>query len=446
MKPDEIQMPENLDAERFLLGACLTDPEEFTQIRVALNPEDFAIEPHRRIFTAMAELSDQGSAIDRLTVGNALANKGQLAAVGGYGFLHTLDEGMPKLANSAAYCKIVQDKSTARKVIGAARQLIERCSTGEESAESLLTSAASDLLGITGTNRGEPLQPSADVVLDSGGIDAFFKNEHIGIRTPFAGINFTIGGFKPDQLFVLAARPSVGKSALALQFATHAAFNGKRTVMYSLEMSSQSLLRRAVAALSGVSGMRARSGDVSPAERNLLHQALTEFIELGDKLQFSQKAHVNAMAIRADLQRLSAMGKPAQLVVVDYLQLMGAMGRHENRVQEVSQISRGLKVIAKEFNIPVLALSQLSRAIETRGDGRPVLSDLRESGSIEQDADSVMFLWPQNRESSDPEMRVINWEVAKQREGPTTGGTLNFRRTLTRFEEEAVNPPREIYA
>lgn len=185
--------------------------------------------------------------------------------------------------------------------------------------------------------------------------------------------------------------------------------------------------------------MKLRIGMLSPEEKNKLSEALYSFSSLdeGMYLQFSQEAHVTAMAIRADLQRMKSIGRPVDLVVIDYLQLMGALGRHENKVQEVTEISRGLKLLAKEFKIPVLSLSQLSRATETRGDGRPVLSDLRDSGSLEQDADAVLFLWPESKHDKEEEIRTVNWAVAKQREGPTNEGKLIFRRKLARFEEES---------
>lgn len=437
---EEIELPSNPDAERLVLGCALTTPNAFPQIASLLTPADFSLEKHKRIFHQMGELYDRGESLDRVSLINALDSAGQLPSVDGLSYVVSLSDGMPQLASAESFCRIIRDKATLRNAITAALGLVDRCLVNGDTPADLVADAEGLLQTLNQEHGHSKLQGTLNILDESGGVDKFFTTElSSGIATPFPAINETIIGLQPEQLFLLAARPAVGKSAFALQMATHAAMLRKRTVFYSLEMSSRSLLRRAIISRAGVSGMKLRIGMLSPEEKNKLSEALYSFSSLdeGMYLQFSQEAHVTAMAIRADLQRMKSIGRPVDLVVIDYLQLMGALGRHENKVQEVTEISRGLKLLAKEFKIPVLSLSQLSRATETRGDGRPVLSDLRDSGSLEQDADAVLFLWPESKHDKEEEIRTVNWAVAKQREGPTNEGKLIFRRKLARFEEES---------
>src|SRR6202167_2720733 len=421
-------LPTNVDAERFVLGSILLDESFYIQAAGTLEPDDFSLEKHRRIFKRMGEIHTRGERIDRITVANELMKFNELEACDGLTYLVSLDDGLPQIPNLDSYIRIVKDKAVLRRIIFASQHMMNRCLLGEEEPGEILAGAEETLLKL-GDSRVKSglLNPGQILQEYEGGISAFLDpSKRIkGISTGFAKLDEMTGGLHGGELVIIAARPSMGKTALALNIAQHVALKLQQTVpIFSLEMSKESLLTRMLCAAARVDSQRFRAGFLSHEERRKLNHSLHELVEA--PLYIDDTAGVHLMDMHAKLRRLQQEHKIG-LVIVDYLQLMTAPGRQENRNQEVSALSRGMKLLAKELNVPMMVLSQLSRAVETRqGDHRPQLSDLRESGSIEQDADLVGFIFREevyHRERED--LRgLAELIVAKQRNGPI--GTVNL--------------------
>jgi len=435
-------LPCNLDAERFVLGSILMDDSQFIQVAGALEGDDFSLEKHRRIFQRMTELSERGERIDRVTVANELLRYNELESCDGLSYLVSLDDGLPRIFNLDSYIRIVKDKSMLRRIIFTSQHLMNRCLVGEEDPEQILAGAEESLLKL-GDSRMKPGLASPAQVIEEyqGGLNAFLDpSKRIkGISTGYTKLDEMTGGLHSGELIILAARPSMGKTALALNMAQHVATRLSETVaIFSLEMSKESLLTRMLCATARVDSQRFRAGYLNQDERRKLQAAAAQLVEA--PLFIDDTAGVNLMEMHAGLRRLKQQRGKIGLVVVDYLQLMSGRGRFENRNQEVSVISRGMKLLAKELNVPMLVLSQLSRAPETRqGDHRPQLSDLRESGSIEQDADLVGFIFREEVYHRDREdlRGLAELIVAKQRNGPIGKVDLVFLHHLTKFENRA---------
>jgi len=432
-------LPSSLEAERFVLGSILLDGELYVQAAGALEPEDFSLESHRRIFARMGELQERSENIDRITVANELMRHSQLESCGGLSYLVSLDDGLPRIANLDSYIRIVKDKSTLRRVIISSQQLINRCLIGEESPDEILAGAEETLLRLSDAQiRSGLVRPRQVIEEYQGGLNAFLDpSKRIkGISTGYTKLDEMTGGLHRGELVILAARPSMGKTALALNIAQHVAVKLKQAVaVFSLEMSKESLLTRMLCSLARVDGQRFRIGYLDAEERRRLQVAAADLVEV--PLYVDDTAGANLMDIHAKVRRLQQSERELGLVVVDYLQLMSGRGRFENRNQEISSISRGFKLLAKELHVPMLVLSQLSRAPETRqGDHRPQLSDLRESGSIEQDADVVAFIFrPEFYRRDDESLRgLAEVLVAKQRNGPIGKVDLTFLHQYTKFE------------
>jgi replicative DNA helicase len=434
-------LPTNVDAERFVLGSILLDDTLYVQAAGTLEADDFSLEKHRRIFKRMGELQTRGEKIDRITVANELMKFNELEACDGLTYLVSLDDGLPQIPNLDSYIRIVKDKAVLRRIIFASQHMMNRCLLGEEEAGDILAGAEETLLKL-GDSRVKSglLNPGQILQEYEGGISAFLDpSKRIkGISTGFAKLDEMTGGLHGGELVIVAARPSMGKTALALNIAQHVALKLKQTVaIFSLEMSKESLLTRMLCAAARVDSQRFRAGFLSHEERRKLNHSLHELVEA--PLYIDDTSGVHLMDMHAKLRRLQQEHKVG-LVIVDYLQLMTAPGRQENRNQEVSALSRGMKLLAKELNVPMMVLSQLSRAVETRqGDHRPQLSDLRESGSIEQDADLVGFIFREevyHRERED--LRgLAELIVAKQRNGPVGTVNLVFLHAQTKFENRA---------
>ena len=432
-------LPVNLDAERFVLGAILMDDALYIQVAGTLVPEDFSLEKHRRIFLRMGELYNRGERIDRVTVANELMKQNQLESVDGVSYLVSLDEGMPALSNLDSYVGIVKDKAVLRRIIFTSQKLIDRCIIGEEEPDQILASAEESLLKL-GESRAQDalVNPQRILAEFDGGINAFLDpSKRIkGLSTGFLKLDEMTGGLHPGELVILAARPSMGKTALALNVAQHVAMHPeKQTVaVFSLEMSRESLLTRMICAGARVDQQKFRAGYLNQDERRRLAKTASELVQA--PLYIDDTSGTHMMDIHAKLRRLKAE-HGLSLVVIDYLQLMSGRGRYENRNQEISTISRGLKLLAKDLKVPMLVLSQLNRAPETRpGDHRPQLSDLRESGSIEQDADLVAFIFREEVYKQEDERLkgLAELLVAKQRNGPTGKVNLVFLKEFTKFE------------
>src|ERR1700681_4927195 len=438
-------LPANLDAERFVLGAILMDDALYIQVAGSLESEDFSLEKHRRIYLRMGELYERGERIDRVTVANELMKQNQLESVDGVSYLVSLDEGLPALANLESYVRIVKGKAVLRRIIFPSQKLIDRCIIGEEEPDQILASAEETLLKL-GETRAQDALVNPQRILDEfdGGLNAFLApSKRIkGLSTGFLKLDEMTGGLHPGELVILAARPSMGKTALALNIAQHVASqpNEKQTVaVFSLEMSRESLLTRMICAGARVDQQKFRAGYLNQDERRRLAKTASELVQAPLFIDDTSGTHM--MDIHAKLRRLKAE-QGLSLVVIDYLQLMSGRGRYENRNQEISTISRGLKLLAKDLKVPMLVLSQLNRAPETRpGDHRPQLSDLRESGSIEQDADLVAFIFREEvyKRDRDDLRGIAELLVAKQRNGPIGKVDLIFLHELTKFENRAAD-------
>ena len=433
-------LPANLDSERFVLGAILLNDNAYIQVAGMLQPEDFSLEKHRRIFARMGELYERRERIDRVTIANELIRHNQLESVDGLSYLSILDEGLPSLANLESYIRIVKDKAMLRQIIFNSQSLIDHCLLGEDDPSQIIARAEEGLLRIGDARSKDALLSPREILRDyEGGINAFLdpSKRITGISTGFKKLDEKTGGLHEGDLVILAARPSMGKTALALNIAQHVATlpqQAKTVAVFSLEMSRESLLTRMICSRARVDQQKFRAGFLNSDERRQLQVALLELSEA--PLFIDDSSSTNLMDVHAKLRRLQSE-HGLGLVIVDYLQLMGSRGRSENRNQEVSALSRGLKLLAKELKVPMMVLSQLSRAPETRqGDHRPQLSDLRESGSIEQDADLVGFIFREEVYKRDDKNLEGKAEliISKQRNGPTGIVNLMFLKHCTRFE------------
>jgi len=434
-------LPTNVDAERFVLGSILLDDSFYIQAAGSLEPEDFSLEKHRRIFKRMSDLHERSEKIDRITVANELMKANELEACDGLSYLVSLDDGLPQLPNVDSYIRIVKDKAVLRRIILASQHMINRCLLDAEEPDEILAGAEETLLKLGEARVKSGLLNPEQILRDyEGGINAFLDpSKRIkGLSTGFTKLDEYTGGLHGGDLVIIAARPSMGKTALALNIAQHVSLKLKQTVaVFSLEMSQESLLTRMLCTAARVDSQRFRAGYLTQEERRKLNQALHELVE--SPLYIDDTPGLHLMDMHAKLRRLQSERKLG-LVIVDYLQLMSGQGRFENRNQEVSALSRGMKLLAKELNVPMMVLSQLSRAVETRqGDHRPQLSDLRESGSIEQDADVVGFIFREEVCHRDREdlRGLAELIVAKQRNGPVGTVNLVFLHSQTKFENRA---------
>lgn len=434
-------LPTNVDAERFVLGSIMLDDSFYIQAAGELEPDDFSLDKHRRIFRRMGELQERGEKIDRITIANELMKFNELEACDGITYLVSLDDGLPQIPNLDAYIRIVKDKAVLRRIIFASQHMMNRALLGEEEPDEILSGAEETLLKLGEARVKSGLLDPGQILEDyEGGINAFLDpSKRIkGISTGFAKFDELTGGLHGGDLCIVAARPSMGKTALALNIAQHVALKLKQTVaIFSLEMSRESLLTRMLCSAARVDSQRFRAGYLTQEERRKLNHALHELVEA--PLYIDDTPGIHMMDIHAKLRRLQAERKLG-LVIVDYLQLMGARGRFENRNQEVSALSRGMKMLAKEMNVPMMVLSQLSRAVENRqGDHRPQLSDLRESGSIEQDCDVCAFIFREEVYHKEREdlRGLAELIIAKQRNGPVGTVNLVFLHAQTKFENRA---------
>jgi replicative DNA helicase len=441
-------LPANVDAEKTILGAILLDNAAHSEAAEKLESDDFSLDSHRRIFLRMSELMDAQHAVDIVTLANELARYKEVDAVGGVAYLASLTEGLPRRPVIEEYIRIVKDKSLLRKLMAICSMAIARAANQGESALDVLGAAESQLMEVTEKGLTHGFQSLHQIVEHSfGSIDNLYKQsrEVTGLATSFTEFDRMTSGLQKGELIIIAARPSMGKTALAINIAQNAAIkSGAKVAVFSLEMGKESLLRRMLATQAWVDQRKLQTGFLGREDHDKLEKALGLLVE--SQLFIDDTAGISLAEMRAKARRLKQNAGGLDLIVVDYLQLMSATvpssGRknYENRTQEVSAISRGLKALAKELDVPVMALSQLSRASERRGeDKRPLLSDLRESGSIEQDADVVAFIhreayYKRDEEMSETDKAKSEIIVAKQRNGPTGTVYLSFLSRFTRFE------------
>ena len=445
-------LPASIESERLILGAILLDNHAYNEAAEKLRAEDFALDSHQRIFARMADLIDAGRAVDIVTLTEELARRKEVEAIGGVAYLASLIEGLPHRLSIEDYVRIVKDKSLLRQLIRICSDSITRAIDQSEGAIDVLNTAETNLLEVTEKGITNGFAGIPEIVRDSfGSIDNLYKQgrEVTGLATHFDEFDRMTSGLQNSELVIIAARPSMGKTAWAINIAQNAAVRGGKTVaVFSLEMSKESLLRRMLASEALVDSQKIQKGFLGREDHEKLTAALERLVEA--QIYIDDTPGISLTEMRAKARRLRQIRGGLDLIVIDYLQLMsGSTGgssqkRYENRTQEVSSISRGLKALAKELNLPVIALSQLSRSSEKRDDKKPLLSDLRESGSIEQDADVVAFIHREsyyNRdENGQPDPDTANKAeiiIAKQRNGPTGTVHLAYLSKCTRFENMA---------
>jgi len=431
-------LPHNLEAERCVLGAIILDNSLVNQAIEILHREDFYLAGHRLIFEQMLSLTERSKAIDFITLTEELRNQGQLETIGGAAFVSSLIDGVPKLANLEFYARIVEEKATLRNLIRRSNEIINTCYEQQEDVDSILDSAEKAIFDLAESKIRAGFLSITDIAKTSlKKIEtAASRREMVtGVATGYTRLDELTSGLQHSDLIIVAARPSMGKTALSLNIATHAAVVAKKTVgVFSLEMSSDQLLLRILCSEARIDAHRLRTGFLNKDEWGKIARTLGQLTQA--KIFIDDSVGLSLLEMRAKARRLKAE-HGLDLLVVDYLQLMsGGKARFESRQQEISSISRGLKALAKELEIPLVALSQLSRAPETRtGDHRPQLSDLRESGSIEQDADLVLFIFREEvYRPSEENQGIAELIIGKQRNGPIGSFKLAFLREYTRFE------------
>ncbi len=434
-------LPHSDEAERSVLGAVLLDNRQIHKAQELLTFEAFYGDRHRRIFRALEELAQAGSALDLVTLRDVLERSGSLEACGGVAYIATLVDGTARSANVEHYARIVKEKSTLRELVRSAQQILSSAMRATGPADQVVDEAEKAIFHVAEERLRAGFLSMKTVGEQSIKMieDLTHRREPItGISSGFLQLDEWTAGLQPSDLVILAGRPSMGKTALALNIAAHAAMRNGRTVgVFSLEMSHQQLFSRMLCAEARVDAHRLRTGRIGKEEWQRIIKA---FAELSDSpMYIDDTPGVTVTEMRAKTRRLK-LERGLDLVIVDYLQLMQGRGRYDSRQQEISEISRSLKEMAKELHIPILALSQLSRAPEQRGTGekRPQLSDLRESGAIEQDADVVLFLFREEvYKKDDPDLKgKAELIIGKQRNGPTGCVDLHFIREFTSF----VNP------
>jgi replicative DNA helicase len=436
-------LPHNLEAEKCVLGAILINNHAFNQAAEVIDAQDFFRDAHRRIFEKMVGLTDRSEPVDLVTLKDELGRSGELEDVGGPAYISSLTDGVPRSANVEYYAKIVKEKSTLRRLIQSANDVLSRAYDAEEDADDLLDEAERSIFQIAEHRLRAGFVPLSALV-DSGYQLIEQLQQHRGLVTGvpsgFEKLDEMTSGFQKSDLVIIAARPSMGKTSLVLNMALHCGIEAKKTVgIFSLEMAKEQLFMRMLTSEARVDAHRFRGGFLGEQDYARLVDA---FARLHDARVFiDDSPSVGILEMRAKARRLK-LEHGLDMLVIDYLQLMQGRGRFENRQQELASISRSLKILAKELDVPILALSQLSRAPEARGDHRPQLSDLRESGALEQDADVVLFIFREEMYAQDGERRpevegIAEIIVGKQRNGPTGVARLAFLKQYTRFENLA---------
>lgn len=422
--------PQNIEAEQSVLGAMMLDRDAALKVIEILKPDDFYREAHQIIYEAVLELIDEGEAVDTITVCDRLRTRKELDRVGGVSYVAALANSVPTAANAEYYARIVHERGDMRRLIAAATEITREVYEAEEDIGTLIDRAQQRIFEIAQGRVGK-----SHAVLHEVLVDTFEqlerlsarKGDVIGIPTGFKKLDELTTGLHPSEMIILAARPSMGKTTLALNISLHAAKQGVPVAFFSLEMAREQLALRLLSSESAVNMQRLRTGYIGEDDWLRLTRAASRLTEV--PFYIDDTPNMSLMEVRARARRLKAEFNIG-LVVIDYLQLMHTRGRFESRQQEISEISRSLKALARELQVPVLALSQLSRAVEQRQDRRPQLSDLRESGAIEQDADLVIFLWD-NPELKDTLLTEVI--IAKQRNGPVGSVQLVFNRDFGKF-------------
>lgn len=431
--------PQNVDAERSVLGAMLIDPEAIEKCLQHLEPEDFYQKSHQIIYQAVLELNRQGGAVDLITLSDYLQAQDHLKQAGGTSVLASLVDEVVSSANVESYAKLVREKAILRNLIKVGTNIIEESYQASSSTIDILDKVEREVFSVAQRSMNQAAIPIRDMVKDAFQKiqEKFEKKSAItGIPTGYDRLDSMLSGFQPSDLIILAARPSVGKTALCLNLASNiSARENVASVVFSLEMSKEQLVQRLLCMESRVDGSRLRGGFLTDEDWPRLTHAASVLSEA--PIFIDDTPSLTTFELRAKCRRLKKT-HDLGFVIIDYLQLMRVKGKIESREREIAEISRSLKAMAKELNVPVLALSQLNRSLEARQDKRPVMSDLRESGAIEQDADIIMFLYRDEVYNPDTDQPgIAELLVSKHRNGATGVVKLAFLHEFTRFENLA---------
>jgi replicative DNA helicase len=433
----ERTLPHNLEAERSVLGAILVHNDAFNLAAQVIEPADFYRDAHRRIFDKMITLNERNHAIDFVTLKEELARAGELDEVGGPAYVASLADGVPRATNVEYYAKIVKEKATLRNLIYAANKILTNAYEADQESDLILDEAESAIFSVADVRLKAGFVPMKELVKESfPKIEQLFEQKRFitGVPTGFVDLDEMTRGLQPGDLIIVAARPSMGKTSLVLNISQYVAAQPDLVVgFFSLEMSKESLFIRLLTSEAQIDSHRLMSGAIGQKDYSRISHALETLSSM--KLYIDDTASIGVLEMRAKCRRLQAE-HGLNLIVVDYIQLMSGRGRFENRTLELAAISRSLKGLAKELSVPIIVLSQLSRAPEARADHRPQLSDLRESGALEQDADLVGLIYRDdvyNKDPNNPDAGTAELIIAKQRNGPTGTVRLAFLREQTRF-------------
>jgi replicative DNA helicase len=440
----ERTLPHNLEAERSVLGAILLHNDAFNLAAEVIDSKDFFRDAHRRIFDKMVKLSERGDAIDLVTLKEELGRAGELEEIGGPAYITALVDGVPRSTNIEHYARIIKEKATLRRLIFSANKILANAYEAGEEADLILDQAENAIFAIADDKVRDgfvPLRDLAQASLET--IEKLHARKELvtGVPTGFTDLDEMTSGFQPSDLVIIAARPSMGKTSLVLNMAQHVGTKTAMTVgMFSLEMSKEQLFLRMLTGEARIDAHRLRGGFLGERDWGRLSEAIGTLSDA--KIFIDDTPSIGVLEMRAKCRRLKAE-HGLHLVIIDYIQLMQGRGRFENRTLELASISRSMKGLAKELSVPIVVLSQLSRAPESRADHRPQLSDLRESGALEQDADVVVFIYREDlyadKSQPPPESEgTAELIIGKQRNGPIGVVKLAFIREFTRFENLAM--------
>lgn len=430
------KIPSSLEAERSVLGGIFLKPDIFSEVIEVINSGDFYKMAHKLIFEVMQEVYTTGESIDPIIVMDRLKRKDKFDDIGGEAIFYEIIEEVPTAANILTYARIIKEKATLRKLGDIGTKIVEMTYEGYEDVDTILDKAEGMIFKVAESKESKDIVSLKEVVTNEfERLEQLLQNKGAttGISSGFKHFDEMTSGFHPSDLVVLAARPSMGKTAFALNLALNAAMKAEKGVLvFSLEMSSSQLLQRLLAIEAGIGLQKIRNGFLGEDDWGKLGIASGKLANV--EINIADVPNVNVLEIRSIARRLKAAGK-LDMILIDYLQLIkGTSGKSDNRQQEISDISRSLKGIARELDIPIIALSQLSRAPEQRADRRPMLSDLRESGAIEQDADMVVFLYRDDYYNDDSDQKGITEVIiGKQRNGPVGTVNLRFFHEITKF-------------
>lgn len=429
------ELPYSREAEQAVIGSALTDSQSVSASLEIIKADDFYLHQNREIFAVITELFNENSPIDFITVSNRLNQRNNLEAVGGMEYLRTMAMEVPTTRHTNYYANIIKEKSTLRSLINSANAISDMAYEGNDKVDRVLEQSEQLIFDVASSREKSDIVPVSEILI--GSYQTLVENSQnrgglTGIATGFDELNKRTGGFHGGELILIAGRPGMGKSSFAVNIAEHVSINDKRTVaIFNLEMPKEQIVNRIICSQASVNTGKLRNGEINSDDWEKIGEVVNRVAVA--PMYIDDTASVTVSQIRAKCRRLKQT-KNLALIIIDYLQLMQSSGRPENRQQEISEISRSLKILSKELDVPVIALSQLSRASESRGDKRPMLSDLRESGAIEQDADMVMFLYRDDYYNKDSEEKnIAECIVAKHRNGETGMFKLGWKGEYTKF-------------